>query len=556
MIKNKKYCRLKCPKCDADFGQESRFRDHLTDTHGIDDYESLYVQLELLGLKPTCGCGCGESLPWIGWKKGYTSKYLRGHNASVDSIYLNKERQKEFVAKRVEGYKSGRNKVWNKGLSKETDERIRSSAENISKSLNKGYLSGSIIDWHTTDPKKAEEANRKASQTKRQKFADGDLVPWNKGLTKQTSSIMLEISKKISETMISNPSSSARRFKLSELQELIVPALKTGKFELLTDLSTYRNRHQILQLCCQVCHNTQEKNLMMLLSTPVCFSCHKKESKGQLELYEFVKSLAPDAVLSDRNLISPKEIDVLVPGKLGIEYDGLYWHSVRFLDPSYATQKLAACDAVGLSLLRVFEDDWRDKRPIVESMIKHRLGFSDQKIGARKCKIIQLDSKVRREFFDANHLDGDTRSTTAWGLSHGDKLVAAISVRRPFHKKHGDKAEIGRFCSIINHTVPGALSRLTQVAIDWAKKEGKVGLMTYVDRRIGSAQGYISAGYKVLRETKSRFWWTDSTHRYDRFKYKANSSLGLTQAQVAEEAGVVQIWGCPNVVLFYDVNSE
>ena len=97
-------------------------------------------------------------------------------------------------------------------------------------------------------------------------------------------------------------------------------------------------------------------------------------------------------------------------------------------------------------------------------------------------------------------------------------------------------------------SVPGALSRLSRHALAYAKAQGKRGLMTYVDRRIGSGKGYLAAGFKQVRTTSPRFWWTDFHDRFNRFAVRANKASGLTQRQASEAAGVVEIWGCPNIV--------
>ena len=45
------------------------------------------------------------------------------------------------------------------------------------------------------------------------------------------------------------------------------------------------------------------------------------------ELRDFIKQYT-DVVEHDRVLVKPKEIDLLIPSiKLGIEYNGLFWHS-------------------------------------------------------------------------------------------------------------------------------------------------------------------------------------------------------------------------------------
>ena len=63
---------------------------------------------------------------------------------------------------------------------------------------------------------------------------------------------------------------------------------------------------------------------------PKCYPPSTNASAKQCEVYNFVRSILPndDVLLNTRKQIKPYEIDIYVPRlKLGIEFDGLYWHS-------------------------------------------------------------------------------------------------------------------------------------------------------------------------------------------------------------------------------------
>lgn len=544
------YDRITCPKCEANFGQEIKFIDHLSSHHSIDDPESFYVETRLKGVRPTCSCSpqCELLLPWAGWKKGYLSKYARGHNARVNSVYINPERQAEFAAKRKEGYESGKYTPWNKGLSKESDERVKVQSEKISKSLSEGYLSGSIIDWRVGNEEKALLVAKKSSETKKKKFAEGKLTPWNKGTSKHDDPRLAKLAESIIENYKENPEASHKRFSESALLEIFN---EYKNFQLLTPLKDYRNKYQKLEFKCKTCNKSQFKNIVMLKSTPVCFSCHPKESKGQLEILEFVRSLGVEAVSNDRSVISPLELDVYIPEKkLGIEYHGLYWHSTKVIQSKTKdNEKIKAATAAEVKLLIIYEDEWRDKRAIVEGMIRHRLGLSSRKFNARTLTLRELTSNESKIFFQANHLEGSVTGKVAFGLvhPHTNEILAGMSLRRPFHTSKSNRLEVGRSACLTDSSVRGWIGRLTKACHEYSVTNGFDGLMTYVDNRVGSGSGYASNIWKLDREsTGARFWWTDFTNRFNRFKYRADKARGLTQRQVADEAGVVEIWGCSN----------
>lgn len=546
------YDRIECPKCEASFGQEVKFISHLATVHEIKDPELFYIEIFLSGKKKTCSCssGCEAVIPWAGWKKGYTSKYVRGHNARVDSVYKNPERQAEFAKKRHEGHSSGRYAIWNKGLSKETDERVKTQSARISSSLNAGYSSGQIIDWRVGSEEKALNVAKKCSETKLQMYAAGLLEPWNKGKTKFDDPRVASMSFGIKENYAENPDASSKRLSAEELNERVN---SSGKFILISDPATYRNKYQKLEVKCASCGALQRKNLMMIKNSPVCFSCAPRESVAQIEIYDFVHSLSSDAVLSDRTVITPKELDVYVPSRnFAIEYNGLYWHSIDVLkDKNYHDNKHELCNAAGVKLLSIYEDEWRDKRAIVEGMIRHRLGYPSITWNARSLMIEELPVKDARNFFNDNHLEGYVSSVITFCLRDKKSgiVLAAMTLRRPFHKKYSEQFEVGRCCVLSGHNVRGWLGRLTKTAITYSKTHQKKGLMTYVDGRVGLGSGYGSAGWKLISATTAtsgRFWWTDYKHRYNRFKYRADKARGLSQIEIAAEAGVTMIWGCRN----------
>jgi hypothetical protein len=547
------YERIMCPKCELSFGQEARFYEHLKDLHDVSDPLTLYLETFYGSEHPRCRCSsaCDFTLSWSGWKKGFTSNYVRGHNAKVSSVYLDKSRQSEFAQKRKEGYASGQYSAWNKGLTKENSEKVAKMSAAISSTLQEGYSSGRIVDWREADPVRASSAAAKCSATKKIKFESGELKSWNEGLTKETNSSLASAAEKI-KARYQLPDA-GRRIKSDELDRRI--SSHSGKFRLISSLDDYRRRRiERLKFVCVNCDAEQMKSLAMLEESPVCFSCAPKESKGQLEVYDFVASLSPDAVLSDRSLISPKEIDILAPSaKLAIEYNGLYWHSVANIpDKNYHEAKRKAIEAAGHKFFMIFEDEWRERRSVVEGMLRHRLGVPGEILDARKLRVEKLDNKTAEVFFESSHLEGHARSSSCLGLvDSSGRVVAAMSLRRPFHASRAESSlEVARSACLPGVTIRGWMGKLTSASLRVAKSEGTQSLVSYVDARVGCGKSYLTAGWTLESEPRGpRFWWTDHHHRFNRFKYKADSALGLSQADVAAAAGVVEIWGCGNYVV-------
>lgn len=498
--------RITCPKCSIEFAQEPKFIKHLLDVHNISDHELLYVELMCSGTYPTCQCSqtCDEKIQFYGWKKGFVNKFVRGHNARLDSVYHDKNRQQQFANKRLEGYKSGKYQIWSKGQNSESNSIILNAAIKTSKTLLTGYASGR---YKVRSTRKQTTANR---------------------LTHD------EIEKRIQSS--------------------------APNFTLISSIENYtsRQKHRFL-VKCNTCNSESEKTLEMLEVTPRCFACNPVSSYPEIQVLEFVKSLVPDEeiISGSRKIIAPQELDIYVPSKLfAIEFNGLTFHTEDFVGKDYHSLKTAKCIQKGISLMHIFSDEWRDKTDIVKSMIKNRLGVIQTSIGARKLRVVMLSPKLRKQFFDENHIDGDVKSKISWGLTTNDnEIIAALSLREfglRSKKKYEDAIELARFCVKMNGSSPGSLSRLLSHAKNWSKVNNYKRIISYVDLRYGVGKAYEKVGFIKTSQTPNRFWWSNKSERFDRFVFRADKKNGLTEKQVATNKNVQRIWGCPNLV--YEIN--
>ena len=540
-----KYPRISCNICSKNFGQEKVFIEHIKKEHSLENSEQLYCEWNNV-LPKKCFCECNENVRWDGWKYGYSeSNYRLGHNARVYTAFTNFDVKEKIRVKKDEGYKSGRIKSWNTGLSKETNEILKESSIKKSKTLREKYSSGILTSWQGRQS--SSESYKKISLTKKKLYSEGKLISWNTGLNKDSNNKLKEISEKIRKTIKFKPKirGEGKIITIEKFKKRFDDAVG-NIFEPLFSFDDYYSvKNDKLKIKCKTCNVITEKCLMLLESAPLCYKCHPKESKGQIEIYEFVKSICEDAILSDRTQLGQLELDIFVPSKkFAIEYNGLYWHSEKMnKNKKYHLEKTDMANDKGIKLFHLYEDEWKKKPEIVKSIIRNSLGDSENKIGARKCVIKQISSKDKKNFFDKNHLDGDTKSKIAYGLYYNNLLVSAISLRKPFHGKWNSYLEIARFCSLLNWNISGAFSKLSLYAL----KMHYMPLMSYVDKRFGGeGKAYLKSGWVLDGETNERFWWTDFTNRYDRFWCRADKVRNMTENQVAEERGVFRIWGVGN----------
>ena len=491
------------------------------------------------GRVPLCACGCGESVKWLQKRYG---EYLRGHNGFADVA------RSKAVEVRKRKAALGELTSWNAGLTKETDARVAMCAIKIAEVVDGKEISRRLAE-RSEEEKRAQHAKQAASM--KRLYANG-LEPWNKGRTKETDVFTRQIAHTISTTRLG--SDDIGRFSHDEIRSIV---RSTNSFDVVEPL-VYQNKYSKFNVRCLKCSFVMTKTIMMIRNSPdFCPKCSPRESKGQLDIYAFVKQLFPDTLLSDKTVPGVTEIDVHVPSKrFGVEYNGLYWHSeVAGKGPMYHQNKTDTCAAQGISLLHVYADDWDEHPEIVRSMIRHRLGISSVRTYARACSVRPVDPSIRRTFLERCHIDGDVASKVAFGLYLKDKLIAVLSLRKAFHKKWHTHAEIARFAVELDSTVVGGLSKLVFAASAWAKENDYTALMSYADGRVGVGAGYIAAGFKKHSVTPPTFWWTDYEKRFNRFTYRADKKRGMSEREVANEAGVTRIYGCRNVVLTRDLSS-
>jgi hypothetical protein len=110
---------------------------------------------------------------------------------------------------------------------------------------------------------------------------------------------------------------------------------------------------------------------------------HRVLDHTQMEFY-ISNNITEKTIIGDREILEGREIDIFVPSlKLGIEYNGEYFHSSKYRDDSYHLWKTENCSRKGIQLFHCFEFDNPD---IFIDKAKY-YSNSLEKIGARKTKV-------------------------------------------------------------------------------------------------------------------------------------------------------------------------
>jgi very-short-patch-repair endonuclease/DNA-directed RNA polymerase subunit RPC12/RpoP len=288
---------------------------------------------------------------------------------------------------------------------------------------------------------------------------------------------------------------------------------------------------------------------------PICFPKQNGSSLVEKQVVDFVKQLSISSIEENtKKIIPPYELDIYLPKhKLAIEFDGIYWHSeLNGGNKTGHLQKTNLCEQHGIKLIHIFEDEWIEKREIVESIIRTIMGLTTSKIGARSCIIDEISSEEARVFVDTNHLQGFTAGKIHIGLRHKGKLVSLLSLSKPrFNKKY--EWEITRFCNKKDMMIMGGFSRLLKY---FETQYHPKSIISYCDKRYFSGSTYSKNGFIEMENSSPSYYYTDYTHRFNRIefqKHKLSKKLKifnpkLTEWENMQLNGWDRIWDCGNSV--------
>ncbi len=279
----------------------------------------------------------------------------------------------------------------------------------------------------------------------------------------------------------------------------------------------------------------------------LCTICNPLEkgpsSYQEIEIAEFLDAHNIKYIMHDRTLIHPYELDFYIPDyNLAIECNGIYWHSeAAGTEKNYHQYKSILCEQHGVQLMHIWEDDLKQNKEKILDILKIKLHLVNNRIFARKCQIKEIDSKISREFIEANHLQGNVNASVRLGLFYNDELVSVMTFGQ-LRKSLGSKSakgiyELYRFCSLRGHLVIGAAGKLLNYFkehFEWSE------IISYAKYDISSGNLYEQLGFVYNGLTAPNYYWVNRTkgYRENRFNYRKSELLKLFDDANSEKTEV------------------
>ena len=321
----------------------------------------------------------------------------------------------------------------------------------------------------------------------------------------------------------------------------------------------YVNSHCKVTIICKE-HGIFEQRASAHLLGQGCPKYGNIMSKAEDEIMELLKGL--ECHQRNRDMLKGKEIDIFIPSlKLGIEYNGLFWHSEEFgKDHRYHLDKLNECNEQGIKLIQIFEDEWVKHREICESKLRQICGLNtNPKIFARKCEIHEIINKNEAyEFLDKNHIQGRTGFTIALGAYYNNELVGVMT----FKKEKNGYWDLNRFATDINHQCIGIGGKLFK---HFTRNYDYQEIKSFADRRWTTDPTnnlYTKLGFEFDSYVPPSYWYynpkisrIERFHKFGFRKQHLHKQYGLpltmTEREMTESLGYTRIWDCGLIKYIY-----
>jgi len=407
---------------------------------------------------------------------------------------------------------------------KHTSERIKKVKEERYGDANYNNPDLSRIAHMNTLTIRGKEVLEKRRETRLKKYGDANYTNREKAKDSRKTTTLLEINEKIKDSTLSVVDV------LSDSSYLIYcnKCLKTQKINNSTINARIRNN---INPC------------------PTCFNYSTGRSAQEDEILNFIEELNLSAVRG-RRILDGYEIDIFLPElMIGIEYNGLFWHSEFKINKDYHLNKTIIAERLGIKLIHIWEDDWFNKKEIVKSRLLNLFGKNNLNIYARECEIREIDFNTTKNFLEGNHLQGSCPSKVNLGLYFKGELVSLSTFGTRKISGSSDN-ELLRFCNKINTNVVGGFSKLLK---NYIKKYDPIKIITFADRCwTNSKNVYEISGFKFVGETTPNYYYLVNHKREHRFKFRKDVLIRegydpeKTEREIMLEREIYRIYDCGN----------
>lgn len=269
-----------------------------------------------------------------------------------------------------------------------------------------------------------------------------------------------------------------------------------------------------------------------------------------------------------------RELDIYLPNlKIGIEFDGNYWHSDNVITKNRSQiKKKEFFEKLGIRVIFIREDEF----DYIENKIINRLlsilGLY-KKYGKTRKTLVDKDIPYKEcsEFLERYHIQGKDNSSIRLGLrTKTGKLVSVMtfSKTRVFTKSKKDTEdtyELLRFCNIGGLMLKGSFSRLLKYAEEILKSKNVKKIKTFADRRFSDDSNniYLKNGFILSNISEPNYVYIRDNivlKRYECQKHRLEELLEEFDPSITEEKNMennkyLKVYDCGNLVYYKNIGG-
>lgn len=279
-----------------------------------------------------------------------------------------------------------------------------------------------------------------------------------------------------------------------------------------------------------------------------CKYCSNKSSEAE----KYIFNLFDNAEVHNRSILGNKEIDIYLPDKkIGIEFNGDYWHSSMFKDRLYHYNKSVEAAKKGVHLIHIFEHEWNNNRTrsILEQVLNNINEDKRIKIYARNLKIKLIENRDKSKFLEDNHIQGDSNSSINIALvDSNDNIMSLMAFGTPRFDNRDRTVELIRYCTKVDTIIVGGAEKLFKYFII---RYNPYIIISYCDISKFTGRVYTKLGFKLIAISDPNYVWIKGNKimkRYQTQKHKLiEKGIGTedqTEDEIMHSLGYLKLYDC------------
>lgn len=282
-------------------------------------------------------------------------------------------------------------------------------------------------------------------------------------------------------------------------------------------------------------------------------------------LFDYSKSIAEKEIRdyinqyyktenNTKKYLDGKEIDIYIPElKLGIEFNGNFYHNEYGKDKFYHQNKSLLSETNGIFLYHIFEYEWLSNKDRIINQLNNLLHINKTKIYGRKCIIKEVSNNEKTKFLELNHMQGNDTSSVKLGLYYNNELVSLMTFTKPrFNKKY--EWELSRFCSKAGTNVIGGASKLIKYFIE---KYNPNNIISYSNIAHTRGNIYRMLGFNLDSIAEPNYVWINHSNVLSRYQCQKHKLLqqgyiGNSEVDIMHQRDYYRIYDCGNKVWIWN----